>query len=47
MGNRIDSILKSENDYYKLDYIMNGIYSDNSYNQNHYLKTFTLLELVL
>ncbi len=22
MGNRIDSILKSENDYYKLDYIM-------------------------
>ncbi|MFD1899195.1 hypothetical protein [Enterococcus termitis] len=47
MGNRIDSIIKSENDYYKFDYIMNGIFEDNNYNQNHFLKTFTLLELTL
>lgn len=47
MGSRIDSIINSENDYYKLDYIMNGIFEDNSYNQNHFLKTFTLLELTL
>ncbi|WP_159633244.1 hypothetical protein [Erysipelothrix anatis] len=47
MGTRIDNILNSENDYYKLDYIMNGLFKDNNYNQNHYLKTFTLLELVL
>lgn len=47
MGNRIDSIVKSENDYYKLDYIMNGIFKDNSYNQNHFLKAYTLLELTL
>lgn len=47
MGTRIDNILNSENDYYKLDYIMNGIYKDNSYNQNHYLKVFSLLELAL
>lgn len=47
MGKRIDDILNSENDYYRLDYIMNGIYKDNSYNQNHYLKVFSLLELAL
>ena len=47
MGKSIDSMIESENDYYKLDYIMNGIYKDNSYNHNHYLKTFSLLELLL
>lgn len=47
MGTRIDSILQSENDFYKLDYLMNGIYNDNSYNQNHFIKTFSLLELML
>lgn len=47
MGARIDDILNTDNDYYKLDYIMNGIYQDNNYNQNHYLKSFSLLELAL
>lgn len=47
MGKRIDDILNSENDYYKLDYIINGIYEDNSYNKNHFLKVFSLLELSL
>lgn len=46
-GKKIDSFLKSETEYYKLDYLINGIYKDNSYNQNHYLKSFSLLELVL
>ena len=47
MGKRIDGILNSENDYYKLDYIINSIYQDNSYNKNHFLKVFSLLELLL
>lgn len=33
VGNRIDTIISSENDYYKLDYLMNAMYKDNSYNQ--------------
>ncbi len=47
MGSRIDCILNSPNDYNRLDYIINAIYKDNCYNHNHYMRTFTLLELVL
>lgn len=47
VGNQIDDFISSENDYYKLDYIMNALYKGNDYNQNHFFKSFSLLEMIL
>lgn len=47
LGKQLDQFLGIENDYYKLDYIINALYKDNEYNNYHYLKTFTLLEMLL
>lgn len=46
-GKKIDNYINSESDYYKFDYILNSIYKDNDYNQNHFFKTYSLLELTL
>jgi len=43
----IDSFLETENDFWKLDYIINSVFDDNNYNTYHLFKVFSLLELLL
>lgn len=46
-GQKIDKFLEGENDYYKLDYIVNALCKDNEYNTNHLFKNFSILEMLL
>lgn len=46
-GKRFDNFLSSPNDFYQLDYLINAIHKDREYNAYHFLKTFSLCEMLL
>lgn len=46
-GERIDNYLENENDFYKLDYLINSIYENESYNAIHLFKMISLIEMLL
>lgn len=46
-GQMIDSFLETENDFWKLDYIINSIFDDNNYNSHHLFKVVSLIEMLL
>ncbi|MFB9974725.1 hypothetical protein ACFFJF_12470 [Allobacillus sp. GCM10007489] len=43
----LDSFLQTEDDYYKLDYIVEAINKNDDYKHYHFLKVFTILEMLL
>ena len=47
IGNRLDTTLLEDADYYRIDFLINAIEKDNEYNQYHFFKTYSLLELIL
>ncbi|MBU3196719.1 hypothetical protein KPL26_08530 [Clostridium algidicarnis] len=46
-GQCIDEFLQTGNDYYKLDFIAESLKNSDDYKHYHFLKTFTLLEMLL
>lgn len=46
-GKWIDNFLETPNDFYQLDFLMNAIYKDREYNAYHFLKSFSLCEMLL
>lgn len=46
-GNLFDNFLQNRNDYLELDYLINSIHKDNSYNEYHLFKLFSLCQLFL
>lgn len=46
-GNLFDKFLQNRNDYLELDYLINSIHKDNSYNEYHLFKLFSLCQLFL
>lgn len=46
-GKLFDHLLHSKNDYLLFDYLVNTIYKDNEYNENHLMKAFSLCQLFL
>lgn len=46
-GKMFDDLLKSKEDYLLFDYLVNSIYFDNSYNEYHLMKAYSLCQLFL
>lgn len=46
-GECIDDFLQSERDYYKLDFIVEALAKDDDYKHYHFLKVFTIIEMLL
>ncbi|GAA5417012.1 hypothetical protein Pryu01_02073 [Paraliobacillus ryukyuensis] len=46
-GECIDDFLQTESDYYKLDFIVEALNKGDDYKHYHFLKTFTVLEMLL
>lgn len=46
-GELIDSFIVDKNDYLLLDYLINSIHKDNTYNEYHLLKSYSLCQLFL
>lgn len=46
-GKLLDDFLTTENNYYKLDYLINSIYNDNEYHIYHLFKIFSPFEMLL
>lgn len=47
VGKYVDDFLQIEDDFWKLDYLINAIAFDNDYNASHLFRTFTLIEMLL
>lgn len=46
-GKLFDNFLQNRSDYLKIDYLINSIHKDNSYNEYHLFKLFSLCQLFL
>ncbi|MDL5041597.1 hypothetical protein [Heyndrickxia coagulans] len=46
-GECLDSFLQTEDDYYKLDFIVEAINKNDDYKHYHFLRVFTILEMLL
>ena len=46
-GELFDIFLQNKNDYLKLDYLINSIHNDNTYNEYHLFKLYSLCQLFL
>ena len=46
-GKCIDDYLQSESDYYKLDFIVEALNKEDDYKHYHFLRVFTILEMLL
>ncbi|WP_415346568.1 hypothetical protein [Clostridium perfringens] len=46
-GKMIDNFLETEDDFWKLDYIINAISFDNEYNAYHLFKVYSIIEMLI
>lgn len=46
-GEIFDNFLLNKNDYLQLDYLINSFFKDNDYNEYHFLKLYSLCQLLL
>lgn len=47
VGKLIDEFLVTEDDFWKLDYIINAVFFDDSFNAYHIFKTMSLIEMLI
>src|SRR5699024_3737905 len=46
-GKGFDEFIKTDDDYFKLNYILTSLSDDSNYTYFHYVKSFALLEMML